>query len=120
MDYTTSDLRRMLEDAWDAAPSGDETLRPQLRIFESNASAALAGGSPASVSKNSASIAFAFGAGSLTPAAIARAWRHLIDLFDECKACLVSTDDAAIMAEMKLRLVPVSEFHKDFMLVGTI
>ncbi len=112
MAYTTADLRRLLDDAWDAAPLGDDTLRDTLRALEKTAGAAVAGGNPSSISKNSASVAYSFGVGSFTPADVALVWRELIDLFDVVAAN--NTGDDAIYAEMMRRLVPCVEFTKDF------
>ncbi len=112
MAYTTADLRRLLDDAWDAAPLGGDTLRETLRTLETTAGAAVAGGNPSSISKNSASVSYTFGVGAFTAVDIARAWRELIDLFDIVAANTSGDDD--IYAEMKRRLVAVRDFTKDF------
>ena len=112
MAYTTSDLRRLLDDAWDAAPEGGDTLRDTLRTFEKSAGAAVSGGNPASISKNSASVSYQFGVGAFTPADVARAWRELIDLFDVVAENNTGDDD--IVSEMRRRLVACREFTTSF------
>lgn len=114
MALETADLRRMLDDAYDDALSDSLPLREQLRSKERASGAVIAGGSLSSVSKNSASQSYAFGRGNVTPAEIARGWRVLIDSYDTVAASLSSTDDAVIVAEMRLKLHPVREFTKDF------
>lgn len=86
MDISTATLRGLLDKAWLAAPAGANSLRDQLLIFEQQALALIGGGSLASVSKNSASQSYASGPNALTPLQIQRAWRYLVDLFDEVKA----------------------------------
>ncbi len=112
MGIHTSDLKRMLDDAWDVAPAGDDTLRDTLRGQERAAGLLVSGGSLASVSQNSVSHSYSYGGGSLTAVDIARGWRELIDLFDVVSGS--QTGDDAIYAEMKRRLVPAREFTKDF------
>ena len=108
----------MLDDAFDDALATSTPLRDTLRANERATGNLISGGSLASVSKNSASQSYAFGRGNITPAEIARGWRVLIDCFDTTAAALVSTDDAAIKAEMMLRLQPVLEYVKDFVGLG--
>lgn len=118
MALETSDIRRMLDDAYDDAQDNALTLREQLRANERAAGSLLSGGSLASVSKNSASHSFAYGRGNITIAEIARGWRTLIDAYDQIvisfTAAGLATNDASIIAEMRLRLQPIREFTKDF------
>ena len=104
----------MLDDAFDDAQSSAQTLRTILRTRERTAGQLVSAGSLSSVSKNNASQSYAYGNGATTAIEIARGWRELIDCFDATAAALASTDDTAIAAEMRLRLVPVREFTKDF------
>ena len=119
---TTNDRRRMLEDAWDAAPEGALTLREQLRANERAAGLVVSGGSLSSISKNQSSHSYAFGPGNITPVEVANTWRDLIDLFDTISAAYVAAglaaDDVDIYPEMNRRLVPVREFTKDFTCIG--
>jgi hypothetical protein len=99
----------LLDDAWDAAPAGANTLREQLRANEVTAGQILAAGSLASVSKNSASQAWALsGPGAFTPAELVRAWRDLLNLFDSISDLMTrgaeTVTDEAIYAEMKSQL----------------
>ena len=86
MDISTATLRGLLDKAWLAAPASANSLRDQLLTFEQQSLALIGGGSLASVSKNSASQSYASGPNALTPLQIQRAWRYLVDLFDEVKA----------------------------------
>lgn len=113
----TNDLRRMLDDAYDDAVSGSTSLRDQLRAKERAAGSLVAGGSLASISRNSASHSYAFGRGNISPADIARGWRILIDLFDAVLTNATDASDIAVKAEMLQRLQPVNEFTKDFTLL---
>lgn len=115
---TTNDRRRMLEDAWDAAPDGALTLREQLRANERAAGLVVSGGSLSSISKNQSSHSYAFGSGNITATEVANVWRELIDLFDSISTSYVAAglaaEDIDIYPEMNRRLVPVREFTKDF------
>lgn len=109
MPVLRTDLQRLLDDAWDAAPAGANTLREQLRANEVTAGQILAAGSLASVSKNSASQAWALsGPGAFTPAELVRAWRDLLNLFDSISDLMTrgaeTVTDEAIYAEMKSQL----------------
>lgn len=104
----------MLDDAYDDAVAGAETLRNQLRTNERAAGLLVSGGSLSSVSRNAASHSYAFGRGNITPADIARGWRTLIDCYDLAVATATDTTDAAVKAEMLRRLQPVNEFTMDF------
>ena len=97
----------MLEDAWDNAGDGANTLRAELRINEKAVGSLIASGQIQSVGKNSASQSYAFGTGALTLPQLAEAWRDLINLFDTCAGIVDSpaTDDS-IYAEMTARLRP--------------
>lgn len=84
MDVSAETLQAFLDNAWDAAKDAANTFRPQLRLFESQATALFAGGSIGSVSKNSVSQSYRGpGLGSYTPVQIANSWRTLINLYDE-------------------------------------
>lgn len=104
----------MLEDAWDAAPNGDATLRETLRSNERAAGLVVSGGSLSSISKNQSSHSYAFGSGTISPVEVANTWRELIDLFDGIFNEGNLTTDDLIYPEMMRRLVPVREFVKDF------
>ena len=113
MAYTTLDLQRMLEDAWDNTDNTGNRLRVELRANETSVGALVAQGQLSSVSKNSASQSYAFsGTGALTTAEVARAWRELVNLFDRAEDILEDAgditagvdNDAAIYAEMYARL----------------
>jgi hypothetical protein len=108
----------MLDDAYDDAQDAALTLREQLRASERAAGSLLSGGSLASVSKNSASHSYAYGRGNITAAETARGWRILIDTYDQVIAAFgvagLATNDASVVAEMRLRLQPIREFTKDY------
>lgn len=74
----------MLEDAWDATPD-DGSLRHALRTLEQSARAQNPAGSvlQQSASNGHMAAAFAPGTGAPAPVEYARAWRELINLFDE-------------------------------------
>lgn len=115
MAATTNDLQRLLDDAWDDKEADSRTLREQLRVRERQVGELISAGSINSISKNSASQTYSFaGIGVLTTAEVARAIRDLINLYDEVAIALSTSVDATIYNEMKLRLVPVREFTKDF------
>ncbi len=114
MALVTNHLRRMLDDAYDDSVSAVTTLREQLRAKERVAGSLVAGGSLSSISRNAASHSYAFGRGNITPADIAEGWRTLIDLYDLVLATAADITDAAVKAEMLLRLQPCNEFTKDF------
>ena len=114
----------MLEDAWDHCAAAANSLRPELRANESAIGALISQGQLSSVSKNSASQSYAFGgAGSLTTPEVARAWRDLINLFDQVESILSTAgdivigyegdNDPAIYAEMRARLVPAYSGQAD-------
>jgi hypothetical protein len=111
---TTDDLRRILDDAYDDSVSEAVTLREKLRYNERAIGALISAGSISSVSKNSASQTIAYGAGNLTTAEVARAWRVLIDCHDAVAADASKNTDLLIKSEMMRRLTAVREFTKDF------
>ncbi len=123
MPQTNADLHRLLDDAKDAAPQGGLTLRESLRNAEKSVGELVANGSIANVSKNASSHSYAFsGAGSLTTAEVARAWRQLITLHDDCLASFVAAGtseptDAELHAEMMARLRPVYRTRLDLTLL---
>lgn len=81
---TTEDKQSALDDAWDAAPDADQTLRGQLRIFEKSARGFIADGPILSSSSNGHSAtSMNPGDGAPAPVEDARLWRELINLFDE-------------------------------------
>jgi len=110
MGIATQHLQRMLDDAWDAATDGADTLRDSLRAQEKTVGELLASGQIQSVSKNSASHSYAFGGGTLTLNELAQGWRDLINLFDYCREVIAddaqAINDDNIVAEMRARLVP--------------
>lgn len=84
MDISIETLQGFLEDAWDAAKDAANTLRPQLRGYESSVRALSSQGALGSVSKNSTSQSYRGpGLGSYTPIQIADAWRMLIQNYDQ-------------------------------------
>lgn len=95
MAANNSDLQRLWDDAWDAAPEAANTFRGQLRAFETDVGRLVSKGSVSSFSKNSLTTSFAATPGNLTQADIARAWRDLINLFDSCHTDLVNAGTAA-------------------------
>lgn len=90
MDVTTETKQGFLEDAWDNAPNDANSLRQQMRSYESSARAKTAGGMLGSVAKNNASQSYRGpGLGSYTLIQIADTWRELINLLDEVSAWVV-------------------------------
>lgn len=82
---TTEDKQSALDDAWDASPDGDLTLRAQLRKFEKSARLLISDGPLQSSSSNGHSASSMLpGDGAPTPVEDARLWRELINLFDSC------------------------------------
>ena len=110
MGIATQHLQRMLDDAWDAANDGADTLRDALRLKEKETGELISAGQISSVSKNSASHSYAFGDGVLTLNEIASGWRDLINLFDYCREVIADDEQAInddnIVAEMRARLRP--------------
>lgn len=140
MDVSAETLQAFLDNAWDAAVAGANTLRPQFRLFETAATNLFAGGSIGSVSKNSVSQSYRGpGLGSYTPVQIANTWRMLINLYDEEKhrtdwyynlflqfptneqgiafntlyPTYKDDPDTAVYAFMQGRLIPVDEYQTD-------
>jgi hypothetical protein len=106
---TSHDLQRMWDDAWDSAPEGGATFREELRKYERRIGELISTGSVSSISKNSASQTYAtYSVGTLTQVEITRAWRQLINLFDDIAASLVAcgkdSDDEAVYAAGKTEL----------------
>jgi hypothetical protein len=85
MDVPIETLACLLDDSWDAAPTAANTLRQQLRTFETSLSAQFRGtGVIASVSKNSASQSYRGAAlGSLTVPQVQQGFRTLIVMYDQ-------------------------------------
>lgn len=76
-----------LNDAWNRAGAGANTLRETLLADQSAALAFVKGGSIASVSKNSASQAYrGYGAGSLTQVQIVEVIGNLLGLYDQLQS----------------------------------
>ncbi len=132
MDVTIQTYQTFLDDAWDAAPQGANTLRDQLRAFEKTLSPLFNQGSLASVSKNSASQTYRGpGLGSYTTPQITKVWRDLINLYDHTLNrvnCLLNATikpnplptwwpadntDNTLYGFMKYRLVECSEYSMD-------
>ena len=87
MDIAVETLQAFLDDAWDAAASGANSFRDQLRAYEKGITAQFSSvGSLGSVSKNSTNQSYRGpGLGQYTVAQIQTAWRMLINLFDQTK-----------------------------------
>ena len=84
MDISTESLQGWLDDAWDAANNDANSLRVQMRSYESSARGKSSGGTLASVAKNTSSQSYRGpGVGSYTLVQIADAWRMLINTYDE-------------------------------------
>lgn len=85
MDIDARTLACWLDNAWDDAPAGANTLRQQLRIQERQAQNLFSAGSLGSVSKNSTSQSYAgAGFGRFSVAQIQQGFRMLIELYDQC------------------------------------
>lgn len=126
----SEDKQSALEDAWDAAPDGDGTLRGQLRIFEKSAKQVIQGGGVVQSSSSNSHSSSDFAPGAGAPAAIeyARVWRELINLFDSSKAWLQNPPlnlvpapipipnptDEDIYAKMNDWLIPITERQSDY------
>lgn len=83
MDITTQFYQTCLDNAWDAAPDGANTLRQQFRVYEQQLTPLSASGSISSVSKNSTNQTYrGAGVGSYTNLQIMSVWRDLINLYD--------------------------------------
>ena len=117
MGIATQHLQRMLDDTWDAANDGADTLRDSLRSKEREIGELVGAGQISSVSKNSASHSYAFGDGTLTLNEIAGGWRDLINLFDYCREVIAADaqtiNDDNIVAEMRARLRPCYSVQPD-------
>jgi len=87
MDIAVETLQAFFDDAWDAAGSGANSLRDQLRAYEKSITAQFSSvGSLGSVSKNSTNQSYRGpGLGQYTVAQIQTAWRMLINLSDQMK-----------------------------------
>lgn len=118
----------MLDDAWDSAQRLPDSLRNQLRVNETAARKLISAGSLASVAKNSTSQSWMTGSNALTPLQVQRAWRMLINLFDQKFAkisvalteipvptwCPTNTSDASVYGLMAFTLQPIYEYATDF------
>jgi hypothetical protein len=125
VDISAETLQGLLDKAWLAAPAAANTLRDQLVTFEQSALNLLSGGSLSSVSKNSASQAYAAGTYALTTLQLQQAWRRLVNLFDKCKSEVDSEisasdpqapandQDPVIYARMMLSIQAVTEYEAD-------
>ena len=90
MAITSSFLQSCLDDAWDAAKVASPTtpdLRAQLRANEKIARTVVSAGSLSSSTSNGHVAEFAdYGAGQVTSAEVAEAWRTLINAYDSAIA----------------------------------
>lgn len=88
---TTEDKQSALDDAWEAAPDGDLTLRAELRKFERAARLLISDGPLQSSSSNGHSGSWMPpGDGAPAPVEDARVWRELINLYDSALLWLLT------------------------------
>lgn len=114
MPVTSDLLQASLDDAYDAAVLAGRGLREQLRYYETEARAAVAGGSVSSASTGGQSTAYApSGAGNITALEWVSAWRTLINSFDRVSARITSPTDGVIKAAMLADLESAVECYPD-------
>lgn len=86
-DVSSQILLAFLNDAWDRAKEGANTLRAQLVSDQIGALQFVRRGSIASAGKNSASQAYKnYGPGALTQTQIVEIWSNLISCYDQIKS----------------------------------